>query len=50
MLLKKECLESMEVIKGSLEDCVLSLSKDSYTKEVRMDRCVLDETLIRMES
>jgi hypothetical protein len=40
----------MKVIKGSLEDCVASLSKDSYLKEIPMERCILDETLIRMEN
>ncbi len=48
-LLFKQCLETMDVIKETFSDCVKGLSKESYKTNISIDKCLLDETLIRLD-
>ena len=40
----------MDLIKETFSDCVKSLSKESYKNNLSIERCVLDETIIRLEN
>ena len=45
----QKCLEVMESMKDSINDCVKNISKECYSYQVQLEESDIDETLLKNE-